>query len=152
MALVLLLPILSLAAAAVQDRNDRCYVTETIGGVPVRVYQGDRACVDLTEPREMAGIWINEFEGSRFIEGIEVAEGLTRDGKAVWFSMDDETVRPVGFQPRLGHAYRLTIVGRSAVDMDRPPLEGYGHFGVSPGLVLADEIVAFEDLGPFTYR
>jgi len=32
--------------------------------------------------------------------------------------------------------------------MDRPSLNGYGHLGMSPGLVVLDEMLSLEDLGP----
>lgn len=126
---------------------ENCFNPSQHGGTRVMIYVGDRKCVEFDEPREFTGIWINGFESSAFHEG---AAGLA-DAKAakplVWFSMDELSIRPAGFRVKLGHAYRLTMIARPAKDMNRKPIEGYGHFGMWPGLVLVERITAWEDLG-----
>jgi hypothetical protein len=125
-----------------------CFRTEIHNGVELRVYLGDRHCIDFNEPREMRGIWLNEFEGSAFIEGAESVEDALPKWKNRWFTIDASTERPKAFQPRRGHAYRLKVVAREVWKDDPPPLGGYGHLGVWPGLILADRITEWEDLGP----
>lgn len=127
---------------------DRCWTVERHGATPVHVYRGDRVCVDLAPAREMQGVWINEFESSSFHEGARTtAEAIARPRRA-WLTIDGQTRTPPGFTRLRGHAYRITMIARPARDMNRKPAEGYGHMGVSPGLVVAERIVAMEDLGP----
>ncbi len=140
--LLLLTVVLPVSAAP-----EHCFVPEVHGTTRVMVYIGDRKCVELREPETLHGIWINQFEGSVFHEGVyDVAKALAVRS-TVWLSMDDQTVKPVGFVPARGHAYQFTVIARKAKDMNRPALEGYGHFGMSAGLVLVDEVVAWKDLG-----
>lgn len=138
-------------ALPVSAAPESCFVPEVHGTTRVRVYIGDRKCVDLREPEILRGIWINQFEGSVFHEGIDDLAKALAVRSPVWLSMDDQSVKPAGFVPARGHAYQLTMVARKAKDMNRPPLEGYGHFNGSAGLVLVDEIVAWKDLGKVGY-
>lgn len=109
----------------------------------------DRTPVDFTAPREISGIWIDEFEGSSFHEGVHDLKEARERRHSVWLDMDEDSVVPPAFHATdYGHAYRLTFIGRTARDMHRSPLEGYGHLGVSPGLVRVDRLLQWEDLGP----
>jgi len=145
---VIAVALLALAQAAPPAERPRpCYREEVQGGVPVQVYLGDRVCVDLTPPRTFVGVWIDEFEGSRFVEGARSWADAQRDRRTVWLNPHDPLKRgKVSFGPR-GHAYRVTFVGRQARDGNRKPLEGYGHFGMGQGLVVVDEFLSAEDLG-----
>lgn len=144
----LLLVTVALPALAVPEN---CFVPEVHGTTRVQVYIGDRKCVDLREPETLHGIWINQFEGSVFHEGADDLAKALAVRSPVWLSMDAQSVKPAGFVPARGHAYQLTMVARKAKDMNRQPLEGYGHFNMSAGLVLVDEIVAWKDLGKVGY-
>ncbi|MBJ7418152.1 MAG: hypothetical protein JHC88_22330 [Niveispirillum sp.] len=143
--------LLAVAALPAPAAPENCFVQEVHGTTRVMVYIGDRKCVDLREPETLHGIWINQFEGSVFHEGVDDVAKALAVRSTVWLSMDDQTVKPAGFVPARGHAYQFTIIARKAKDMKRPPLEGYGHFGASAGLVLVDEVVAWKDLGKVGY-
>jgi hypothetical protein len=147
--LSLILPVLvmQLASPAPPADNERCWKAEVVAGIRVQAYQGDRKCVDFSAPRQISGIWINEFESSAFYEGARTIADTRGEKPQVWFSTDEETKLLPHLRPQLGHAYRITIIGRAAADMDRGPMKGYGHMSMSPGLVLADRIIAIEDLG-----
>jgi len=131
---------------------DRCWANESRNGINVRVYKGDRNCVDLAPATEMDGVWVNELEGSAFYEGARCIADVSARKSTVWFTIDNETALPHGFTKHYGLAYRVKIVGRKARDMHRRPLEGYGHMGVSPGLVVADKIIRADLLGPMRGR
>lgn len=108
----------------------------------------DRTQVEFTAPREISGIWINEFEGSSFHEGVDDLSEAREQTHSVWLDMNEDTVMPPAFHATdYGHAYRLTFVGRAARDMLRSPSHGYCHLGVSPGLVRVDRLLHWEDLG-----
>ena len=116
-------------------------------GTRVRVYRGDRACVAFDDARSYEGVWVYQFEGSRFYEGATSLADLPEPDPRVWFSTDAETQWPDAPVERSGRAYRVRFVGRQAADMDRKPLFGYGHFGASAGLVLVDRFEQLEDIG-----
>jgi len=141
----------SSSAAAAADKD--CFVVTaethpTLGEYSIAEYVGDRACVDFAEPRTYQGIWINEFEGSRYFDGARDLAEVAKMDDRVWFSFDEKTQWPGEARHELYRAYKVIFDGRQARDMKRPPLEGYGHFGMSPGLVLADRVVSIEDIGP----
>lgn len=138
-----------LLQAAPETKLDRCHYWDRSGGVPAVAYIGDRACVDFEPAREITGVWIFRFEGSVFIEGAATREAAMEAKPSTWLTIDRQTVFPKGFtgNPIEARAYRVTFVGRFAKDRNRKPLEGYGHFGMYPGLVLMDRMTAWEDLG-----
>ncbi|MGK6355469.1 hypothetical protein ACMGDH_09585 [Sphingomonas sp. DT-207] len=103
----------------------------------------DRQCVDFAAPREFTGIWIDEFEGSRFVEGVRDTSALPGfdQGKRVWLEIDDESRMPKAWRREPSQQlYRVRFLGRASRDQDRPEAMGYGHLGMSHGLVLVDEM------------
>lgn len=151
--LAMLLIGLSLQSASTGDvRKDRCWADASHNGIKVRAYKGDRICVDLAPATEMEGVWVNDFEGSAFYEGARSIADVKGRESTVWFTIDQETVLPPGFTRHYGLAYRVKMVGRKARDMNREPLGGYGHMGMSRGLVVVDRIVRVDLLGPARER
>lgn len=144
-----------LQSAAPLPDKERCFVEDRTSAVVVMRYIGDRACVDFTPPRQITGVWIDQFEGSSFHEGVADLDGVRGRAHTTWLTIDDASVLPGDFKRvrrHPPHAYRLTFIGQTARDMNRPPLEGYGHFGVSPGLVIVDRLLSAKDLGPIPDR
>ena len=149
-AVIALLGVPQEAAARKIVEETRCTRTVVERGTEIEEYKGDRVCVDFQQPREFQGIWVNQFEGIRFVENARtLADIPTGDGiERVWFTIDEQTRMPAGWRSApLGRAYRVRFRGRAAQDMHRKPLDGYGHFGMSAGLVLVDELFEIEDLG-----
>lgn len=125
-----------------------CHEKQSINGVSVFAYIGDRACHDFEEPRTFEGIWVNVFEGSRFYEGADSLDDLAGREEDIWFAFDDRTVFPKSALRQRGHAYRVRFDGRQTQEVVPSPSEGYGHFGMFSRLVLADTIIELDDLGP----
>lgn len=139
---------LLIQAAAGDAAPDKCWREQVENGVRVMVYLGDRSCVPLEPPSEQDGLWINAFEGQRFIpDGTKPADVKRRDA-GIWFNMHELLTPDLPVRPLTGHVYRVRFVGRMATDMNRKPLDGYGHMSMSPGLVVVDRMIAMEDLGP----
>jgi hypothetical protein len=113
-----------------------------------------RVCTEWGPEREFEGLWIDEFEGQRFLEGAsslsDVGEG--RRAVNIWFSTDAQTRFPASFdrsrsRGKFRTVYRVKFRGRATPVIERPSvLEGYGHLGVSNGEVLAREVLAIEAL------
>lgn len=147
--LMLALALQAASVPAPETKLSRCYYWDRSGGVPAMAYIGDRACVDFEPPREITGVWIFQFEGSAFVEGANTLEEAIKARPSIWLTIDRETKYPAGFQanPMEAHAFRVRFMGRFAKEMSRKPIEGYGHFGMYPGLVLMDRLIVWEDLG-----
>lgn len=119
-------------------------------------YRGDRICVDLDMPRVYEGIWIDEFEGQAFAEGANSRADLKLKPamRRPWFNTYEalkpftKPVRNGG--PYNGRLYKVRFVGRQAVNMNREPLRGYGHFNMWPGLIVLDEVLSIEPLDAAT--
>jgi hypothetical protein len=96
----------------------------------------------------MRGIWINDFEGSRFIKGARILPHAEEGALQVWLEIDERSVAPAELvsEESLGKAYYIEFKGRPASDMDRYPGEGYGHMGMARGLVLVDRVERFHRL------
>ena len=146
----------ALAALAMQGTmgSDACYHDQVINGLKVKAYIGDRACASLDPPRMLEGVWLNEFEGSNFVQGAHDQGDIHRRIDSVWLTIDEQTQMPSGMSPLLGgHAYRISFLGQTAHDMHRQPCEnGYGHMGCSAGLVLVNRMIEAVDLGPISRR
>ena len=101
--------------------------------------------------REFSGIWINEFEGSRFIEnGRSLADVPGwHEGEQVWLDMEHSRWADNNWRRYPGHVYRVRFRGRAACDMHRETamMGGYGHLGMSNGLVVVDYLYELDDLG-----
>lgn len=104
------------------------------------------------QPREFSGVWLNRFEGSSFHEGARDLKAARDDRQSIWLSMTDEAAAAPGFHPLPNHAYRLRFTGRAARDMKARPPFGYGHMGMSAGLVVVDQVAEAVDLGPIGGR
>jgi hypothetical protein len=96
----------------------------------------------------MRGIWINDFEGSRFIKDARVLSRAEQGASEVWLEIDERSLAPAELlsEESLGKAYYIEFKGRAASDMDRYPGDGYGHMGMARGLVLVDSVERFHRL------
>lgn len=114
------------------------------------------ACpVEIVEPeRRFSGIYVDDFEGQRFFEGVAGIGDLDfRARPSVYFEPDI-----VGLGARFGitqrangWAYRVTFKGilRSRGTVERPaPHCGYGHFGGAGRRIDLTAVERIELLGP----
>lgn len=144
-----LILLLAAAPAAEAWNMSACFVPQANGGISALAYIGDRACVPLGPATEMDGVWLNAFEGSKFIANKSDIGDRPAGIPAVWLTVDEKTVWPSGSNSATrNRAYRIKFVGRYAKDMNRRPSEGYGHLSMSPGLVMVDRVLEIVDIGP----
>ncbi len=114
-------------------------------------YIGDRACYQFGAPQTYVGIWIDGFEDSHFHQGVLALTDLPDRSHPldVWFEPDEVTQYSGTLpEPGLGKAYLIAFKGREAIRKDEGELNGFGHLGVFPRLIIADRILRIEDLGP----
>ncbi|KQM28695.1 MULTISPECIES: hypothetical protein [unclassified Sphingomonas] len=153
----MLLAALLLQAAASPDAKLRrlvrvppCAREAGEGSRKYLVYRGDRICVDLDLPRVYEGIWIDEFEGQAFAEGANSRADLNPTNRLPWLNTYEALTpftKPAGSKGLYyGRLYKVRFVGRQAVDMKREPMLGYGHFNLSPGLIVLNEMLSITPL------
>ena len=151
---MLLAALLLQAAPPPPVRRADCQREEVRGTETVKVYRGDRECVLFAPPQMMEGIWLRTFEGSEFHDRARTRSDIGSSVGVPWLSVDEplkpfaDPLPPQGIYA--GRLYRIRFIGRRSVAQNRPPMEGFGHMGGSPGLVLLDEMLSIEDLGPLT--
>jgi hypothetical protein len=105
----------------------------------LKIYRGDRACLRLSEPRIIEGIWLNEFEGSRYFPDMRSLEQSRAAFDTAFNAHELLRGRGAGrltFPPSL---YRVRFIGRSAEARD----------GIWKGVIVVDEFLATEVLGPY---
>jgi hypothetical protein len=105
----------------------------------VMTFIGPRACYTFESPRKFAGIYIDEFEGQRFVEGAN-GDLPIRATDRVWFSYDEKS--DLSAVPQFVHGknsdtrvWRVRFVGRKTSGKG-----GFGHFGMSDSHVLVDRV------------
>jgi hypothetical protein len=134
-------------AATAPDPQSVCRREERGGSGVVVPLGPDRACRRFRPPRSYTGIWIDDFEGSRFVEGAHTVEEARRragkDAGVYWLSIDRESrIAPV-LPRRYGTAYRLRLDAQEmlAEPSAAPvPLPGFGHMSMSHREILVNEV------------
>jgi hypothetical protein len=107
-------------------------------------------CITFLPQREFDGLWINDFEGSTFLEGAHVlADASVRHApRDVWLEI--ERARFPAITPPLlrSHVFRVRFRGRAAAYAYPQSIAGYGHMNAFGRLVAVDEVLTIKDLGP----
>lgn len=110
-----------------------------------------------TPSRQFSGVWLNEFEGSSFVEGATRTPAERPSYKDTdWFDWHDqpllEAVMDDGRSDpncHLVHPIRVTFVGHRT----HYPFGGAGHMGLWPSKVTVHRTISAERLGPsFCYE
>ncbi len=125
------------------DPKFRCSEVESVGGTRVHKFVGARRCYDFLPTRPYDGIYIDEFEGRRFVP-IDWASGRNYTAPSIWFDIDEASdlrmapvfANHVGKRDGKHRLWRVRFVGRETA---RPG--GYGHMGMSKRLLLVDRMV-----------
>ena len=122
------------------DPHTRCFLPAAqFNGHTVLSELDPRNCNDWQSPRVFDGIYVDEFEGQRFLEGAKSAERyVSRD--RVWLNLDHRTqlgplvpIRPDDGKTRV---YHVRFSGRKTARPGR-----YGHFGMSSEEIVVDRIL-----------
>lgn len=118
-----------------------CYV-ETDRGF--EGFVGTDKCYRMTEPRRMRGVWIDEFEGSRFVPGARSVAEAERAEPQIW--LDVETKRIAGLFDPDGpsfdaRAFEVDFVGRRTLVAGQ-----YGHLGGSDHTMIMDRLISARPL------
>jgi hypothetical protein len=129
-----------------------CHRQEKRGDLTVWRYLGDRTCVKFEPPRVMEGTWLVDFEASTFYDRSAARDGAHADRGVSWFNPNEPLtpfVSPVSNVVGNGRRmYRVRFVGRKSAPLDPRIFQGFGHLGGARSLVLLDEMLSIEDMGP----
>jgi hypothetical protein len=124
------------------------------------IVEHDRACLTMLATREFEGIWVDAFEGSRFVEGAHSLMELDPQSPQVWLDIDrplerTPVMRAAGIPAARAdiyrpHAYRVKFRGARAPTRSGHDsfgfVNGYGHMGMFSDLVVVDHVYAIVDL------
>jgi|GEM_PF-4216399 len=141
-----------LLQAAAPPPSPPCHRQITSGDGTVRRYLGDRTCVVFEPPRVMEGTWLVDVESSTFYDRSPARSGAKADSCISWFS-PNEPLKPFvnparNVDANQGRLYRVRFIGRRSAPRDPRIFQGVGHMGGSRSLVLLDEMLSIEDMGP----
>lgn len=106
-------------------------------------FVGSRACYNFHEPRVFKGIYIDEFEGQRFIEGAMPSARYAPKDK-VWLEIDEKSdlsaARQIVSRKKKGTGiWLIEFEGQKAIQTRGG---GFGHFGMSEDLVIVDKVLS----------
>lgn len=103
-------------------------------------------CYHFDPPRRMRGVWLAEFEGSRFLPNAAAAPA-ERDlpNDSIWLEIDEDMLSPADRDVISKHppAFAIDFVGRRATYPGR-----YGHGGMSRNLVVVDRLLSMRAIDP----
>lgn len=138
--------------AAAPPPSPPCHRQVTRGEATFWRYLGDRACVAFEPPRVMEGTWLVDVESSTFYDRSPARSGAKADSTTSWFN-PNEPLRPFvnparNVDANQGRLYRVRFIGRRSAPRDPRIFQGFGHMGGSRSLVLLDEMLSIEDMGP----
>lgn len=116
---------------------------------PIHSYKSaaseDRSTYTFGSRRRFRGIWVNDFEASNFVEGARTLESALHHSKRIWLTIGDATIFPGKLRPQRREVYFIKFEGR-ATRINKSG-HGFGHLGMSSGLVVAERVVSIRDIG-----
>lgn len=128
-----------------------CRREERSGGVASVIRGPDRECRRFRAPRSYEGVWIDEFEGSQFVEGArsydEARRRLASDATVYWLDIDAKSDIARAVPRRYGTAYHIRLIAREMLpEPQRSPfsLPGFGHMGMWHRSLLVDAVQSAE--------
>ena len=105
----------------------------------------DRHTYVFGPTRRFRGVWVNDFEASSFVEGARTLAEALHSFKRIWLTTDEATTFPGKLRPHRREVYQIEFEGRAT--RIKKPGEGFGHLGMSSGLVVADRVLSIRDVG-----
>lgn len=91
-------------------------------------------CFQMTPSQHWAGLWRDEFEGSKFCSAPATQCPDEKDSNNVWLTLGDGVQRPA---ESAGKLYAVEFVGRKTL------IRGHhGHLGVSDHEIIVDKIIS----------
>ncbi|NMW32313.1 hypothetical protein HKD42_09600 [Altererythrobacter sp. RZ02] len=96
-------------------------------------------CFPMQSARPWTGLWVNEFEGSRFCPSPRSDCDQPEFGEGIWLSFAEgerpEAAHPYGD----GTIYKVQFLGRRTKEPD-----SFGHYGYFAHEIVVDELISME--------
>lgn len=123
-----------------------CYKEEESDGETIHAARPFDQCYKMQPPRRHRGIWLDEFEGSRFFEGATdpaavrnmIRDRARRERRGPWgewleFAREDKSTLP----SRNARLLAIEFIGRRTLYRG-----SYGHFGMSETQIIVDRVIS----------
>ena len=127
----------------------RCWTSERLpDGSSVKGMDEPRNCYHYGPSRRIRGVYIDEFEGQRFLENASAGLPLVATDK-VWLDLDQHS--NLERTPKLARhgdgttIWLVDLIGRKT----EAPKGGYGHMGGSDAEVLVDTMISAQPVAQF---
>ncbi len=115
----------------------RCTRSRVEDGIPTTWSIPDRKCYRFQPERRFTGIFVDEFEGQQFIEGIGLKPPYDGRGGHIWLQFDEHS-KGLNLIRRGEGSTKIWLI---EFDGRRNRDPGYfGHLGASNGLILVDQV------------
>lgn len=114
---------------------ERCYA----GNIETGPYVGDLKCFPFSKAKRLKGIWVTQTEVSVFFANAErVTPSMLGGGGDTWLDAVGAAKHPIDAAWDAGPGvFRVEFMGRESLCPT-----GYGHFGMSPNEVVAEQIIS----------
>ena len=134
-----------------KDLETRCWRREHVLATETKAFIGARRCYAFAPPQIFNGIYVDEFEGHRFVP-IDWPSGREYTEPSTLFEVDEVSdLRMVpmfasNLRKRDGEnrLWRVQFIGREAAEPGH-----YGHMGMSKRLLLVDRMVRADLLATY---
>lgn len=106
-------------------------------------------CYRMTEPRRYHGVWLDQFEGSRFLPGGTEVTPARLDEPRIWLNVERNQA-PGLLRDRADHefyAWEVEFVGRRTLFPGN-----HGHMGGSEHEIVVDRMISARALEPEPWR
>jgi hypothetical protein len=116
--------------------SERCLTLARFGGIEAIPDEVDQ-CFEMTAPKRWHGLWLAEFEGSRFCPSPATRCASDTPGPFIW--LDTKRLRnslPPG-KMFSDHPYEVLFIGRRTLHAGK-----YGHLGMSPYEMTVDKLIS----------
>lgn len=120
------------------DLRTRCRTREQVGGIDFIRFVGSRLRYHSAPPRRLSGIYVDEFEGQKFMENAHPDKAYIEPRRRVWLTFDKHTDKSADvLRHRTGDTpfWLVDLIGE---ETDRPGR--YGHMGMSDAELLLDHV------------
>lgn len=118
---------------------------------PVDTWLPTDQCYRMTEPQRMRGLWIDEFEGSRFFPGARDAFGAEIGSVRIWLDVESNHIPHLfrfneSDEPR---ALEIEFIGRQTAVAGE-----HGHMGASTHEIIVDQLISARsvDVAPYVRK
>lgn len=105
-------------------------------------------CFRMSPPQRMKGVWIDDFESSRFFVGANDASEAEVGLGGIWLDLGTHRIPGLSREATVAglRAFEIEFVGRQTLVAGK-----YGHMGTSDHEVVVDRLISVRPIDPIPY-